>query len=837
MFPQNPKISDSNAKNLIKFALTASISISGSLLFCTLLPFFWQLPFWANLFLFILCCLLFYFPIKKLVNIVFETLKKEKKEYLHLSIILLSSLLLTFSLVTPNLWNIIHLPAVTLNITFEPDAAQQNEIQLLVPEVLQNSENIPLIQTNNHQGCSITGNKIVLAQNQSCRLSYAVDVSRPSEIITNFTSPHHTVNAAINIRHIKETITLSANNQNVVAWKTDVAQPFSPKKIRYPLWVISTYFSIAILFLCFYAIGRKNIRLPVLPAKLPGNVFIYTCFAILSLLYASGRIGSYPWHFVNLYSDAANIASFAAAYSHPEYFVQDAFLSNPANFAGYFAFHVPLIGGLGSLFGNYATAFVVLLFPILFLTLSGYYLLGLSLFKNRGLSFIFSLLLFIPISLPVYEYYGANGDILPRSLFQALLPFALLLLLRVIERPKWWWLCSFVFLLLFYVHPVSGPSWFIALYICYLLIMLLHFHKIHWKPFITSLFVIIIGLLPFINAFFVPSEKTPLDIPLVKQILEYRLTIQTITVSQLYRQYLQSEVLPYSSMVFLWLVSIIFLLVISFLLIKKFFTKTTGLSEKQNQLPSMMIWAWWIAILFASIVIPLLDEIYINATGNLPILREIRRNLRYFLPLLWITFFYIIAKLLRWSANFQDKNLGKSTQTNLFLLSTVVFALYIFQEFPKNNIVFQNITNCFQQGKLICEVPGNSQQKVDFYDHVCEIVQPNQLIFPDPSPAYLGDSLIPRYYCMRSIAYTYKDGSGAGTSTMEFIENWWKLAKKMDEVLPTGETPLNLDVLKIAQSQNADYFIFIHPDSRNITELDENNIIYQNEYGLLYELP
>nr|MBI9052114.1 hypothetical protein [Anaerolineaceae bacterium] len=634
---------------------------------------------------------------------------------------------------------------------------------------------------------------------------------------------------------------LSQIGQDTIQWNEAVNSSFSPKKIRYPLCVMSFYFCTIILFLGLYALGRTRFYATIHQIfearKATAYILTAVIFLLIAFFYTAGRLGSSPWKFIDLQSDAANIASFAAAYAHPENFSRDPFLSNPANYQGYFALHVPLIQGLGNLFGNYATAFTVLLFPTILVTLAGYYILGLKLFKNRLLAFLLSFVTIFPISLPVYEYYGLSGDILPRSLFQALLPYALFFLLQIINKPKRWWLCSLLFTLLFYVHPVSGPSWLLALYFSFALIMLLQYRHIFWKPFFVSIFLSIVGLIPFVRAFFVPSGNEVIDIPLIKEIMAYRLSSQTVNVIDLYSHYIESQIMPHSTVLILWIINLLFFMVSVGLIIHYLITKKDWFTNKPHLQTAVLIFAWWTAILFASIGIPLLDEYYTNATGNLPVLREIRRNLRYFIPLLWITLFWIIGTALAWTKQLKNNSIGKSLQTNLLFFAMLLAGAYLYQVRPFKDAALQNGISCLRKGKLFCDVTGNTVEKLAFYDNVSTIVQPKELIFPDPSPVYLGDTLIPRYYCIRSVAYTYKDGSSAGNSSMSFIKDWWKISQDMEKLLPTNDAPLNLEVLQIANDLNANYFIFINPDPHNLTLLNPDKIIYQNNYGVLYKLP
>ncbi|CUW38077.1 membrane protein of unknown function [Magnetospirillum sp. XM-1] len=174
--------------------------------------------------------------------------------------------------------------------------------------------------------------------------------------------------------------------------------------------------------------------------------------ALLTLVWWRGMV---PFTFLG--PDAGNIASFAAAWSHPGQWHGDMVLANTENFRFYAILHIPLLMGLASLLGDFGTAFVVLLWPVMWLQAEGYWRLGRLLFGQGGGALALGLLSFGTVPLTI-DYYGTYVDAEPRFLFQAILPFLLIGLLGAADSPKGWFRLFGLHGLSMYVHPVSTPS-------------------------------------------------------------------------------------------------------------------------------------------------------------------------------------------------------------------------------------------------------------------------------------------------------------------------------------------------------------------------------------------
>ena len=105
-------------------------------------------------------------------------------------------------------------------------------------------------------------------------------------------------------------------------------------------------------------------------------------FVAISIFLTLGRVGTAFDSFALLTPDLGVYASIAVGQDQPDLFPGDPFISNEKNINSYNMVYVPLIRALKNSFGNYGTACAFLLPFFIFIHLIGYYVLGISIFKN-----------------------------------------------------------------------------------------------------------------------------------------------------------------------------------------------------------------------------------------------------------------------------------------------------------------------------------------------------------------------------------------------------------------------------------------------------------------------
>jgi hypothetical protein len=803
---------------------------------------FWELAIWMKVLLVLIISLASWICLVQIQKSMVKKIQGDENKTISLVILFLIAFLLTGIMGISIVNQVINLPTVPLKVSL----SDENPNNLILPKlqiegIFHNGQPISLNPSDVSSGCNVDEEGAYHNTTDICTLLYDVDVSRKGLLQLVFVRNQSSGVVEIQVHAHKERHDLYQDIPDTRGYEISISPDLASRRIRYPLvffglCAIAGWLFVTLLLLHVYLLNRleklrsrfSNVRSDIYTAA------IYYSFILGALFYSAGWLGNHPLSFVNLESDAANIASFCAAYDHPDNFLRDPFLSDEANFRSYFAFHIPLIRALASLTGSYASAFSVLLFPIIVLHYFGYYFLGVKIFSSKYYAFLFAWIVAMPIKMPVSEFYGLSLDVIPRFLFQSVLPFLLLWMMKIIQKPRQWWLGALLFSASLYLHPVSGPAWILAYFLTILVIFRGKNTISWWINYLGAAMVSLIAIIPFIMTFFGTAHSDSISMDFLQKITEVRLTSQTESMLELYGRYFSTYVLDNWSMLVLWGITGFFLIITACFVmgICRNLWIDHGVVPNQTHLT---ILSWWLAVLIVSIVFPIIDELYVKITGNLQVLREIRRTMRYFIPLLWLTFFWISVRFHLWLQTY-EKNGTRHLELYGKILSLFFAIAYLVQIRPDQNLAIQNQISCLQQGRLVCEVTGNEAEKIEFYDVLPTIVNQQQLIFPDPSPAYMKDTLIPRYYSLRSIAYTYKDGGSTGNTSIEFIEDWWKTSQQIKPYLPTSEKPLDIKVLDIAKQTGAEYFIFIYPDQDILLTLAQERISFQNAYGVLYYL-
>jgi hypothetical protein len=198
------------------------------------------------------------------------------------------------------------------------------------------------------------------------------------------------------------------------------------------------------------------------------DALIAISFALFALAFQMQRLDG-SWNGIFVGSDAANLASFAAARANPHLFIGDALLENSDNVKYYTTVHVFAIQALGWLTGDYGKGMLFLLAPLVLLHLLGYYVLGRVLYQSRFWALILSLTTSVYILTPMGDVVGLMFDPLPRLAFGALLPYLLSAIVRFQDDTDKWKIIMACCAGLIYVHPVTAPAWMFALWLFYAL--------------------------------------------------------------------------------------------------------------------------------------------------------------------------------------------------------------------------------------------------------------------------------------------------------------------------------------------------------------------------------
>lgn len=533
---------------------------------------------------------------------------------------------------------------------------------------------------------------------------------------------------------------------------------------------------------------------------------IILSFLIYSALVFIGRLQrNYPY--VNLSSDAANIASFAAAWDHPEAFKGDELLSDLNNIRIYSTIHIPLIRWLSRVTGNYSLGMMVMLGPHIFIFLLGLYTFGRVLIKNRFWALLFTMVSATPFSINLGEGWGIFMEPLPRFTFQDLLFFLLALAWVWRYQPRRWpWIMAAAGALV-YIHPVSAPAWILALWLG-----IWYFMPAQWT--ITRRLLVMLGLgliavliaVPFVLNYLghhVQGESP--NINLVYYVIdtffpENILNIPT-TMAEFMSMPMLAPLFPLSLIGFmiLWIVS-------------------TGV-RKDIQL----ILAWLAALLLIAVIVPWIEHIIEKYLSIVPVETELVRSIRYFIPFMFLFIFMPLAE-------FHSRL--KNRMMRIGILATgLLFVMVWIVMVPRPQTWLKDEIDCFTQGKLICSAPNDLGQTMDA---IRRLVPSKSTVFysgaAKPTDAY---GLIIRYQALRGLAFSKKDNGLLVYSNDAVLKRWntvWGNLMDLDYLDRTKKLTL---CLRLSKELSAQYMLLdFKPDPRDLAIYKLEPVYNNKSYGL-----
>ncbi len=199
--------------------------------------------------------------------------------------------------------------------------------------------------------------------------------------------------------------------------------------------------------------------------------FPYGLFFLLAFLTFWGRWqGRTP--FIDLGVDAGRVATYAAWCDYPEFFSH-----RPPQWGAICVHsHIALVNLLRVIedgVGDFGTATVVLLIPVVFLQLTGFYWVGKLLLQYQGWALLYTFLQLplVWIRFPEGTHWGIYDDPWARHLHQAVLPFLWWWALKSVDRPRVWPWILLVNGMASVLHVRNGGTWAVALWIGFMLLL------------------------------------------------------------------------------------------------------------------------------------------------------------------------------------------------------------------------------------------------------------------------------------------------------------------------------------------------------------------------------
>jgi O-antigen/teichoic acid export membrane protein len=527
--------------------------------------------------------------------------------------------------------------------------------------------------------------------------------------------------------------------------------------------------------------------------------------------YFLGRLeANYP--VVILSGDGGNIASYAAALDHPEWFKDDPALGDSNNIGIYATIHIPWIRALVQLTGDYGLAYAWLVFPETFLQLLGFYILGRVLFKNRFWAFLLAFLTaMMVINIGLGEIWGVWRDALPRVTFQSILPYLLVLVLVWKDRPERWpWLMVFAGLLV-YVHPISAPAWGFAVWLS-----LWYLHPIGWSwkrrmlvmAGLGALFLI--PLVPFaVNYLFFNTRGQTADYNTVMTVL------QTYSPANLLNA-------PAALGNFLWNSTLSLLLPVA---LAGFVA--TWLIKKDDRKPVNIVLLWALGIFIISIVIPSVERLVEQHFHILPLETELVRCLRYFVPLLLLFWLWPLAEL---ASRLVNPHARRAT----IALGIILFGFWGATNRPDLSAMLRVVT-CISKGQLICA----SDRSIDGLIAALRTeTQPGEgVLFFNQDPNTTSQTLSVRYAALRPMVYTTRDSGILGYANRSALPAWLEITEQWESLRAMTDPRERLsNLIELAVSLKADYLVIDFNVSPEILTNLPVTLLMRNEGFILLKI-
>jgi hypothetical protein len=535
------------------------------------------------------------------------------------------------------------------------------------------------------------------------------------------------------------------------------------------------------------------------------DILAIVLFIIFSTLFVLAQLQKdYP--FVKLNSDAAYIISAQISRSDPQYFVKDPFFSNPENFAFYSSILLPVAEWVQRLVGNYSLAMMVLLGPIVFLYLLGYYLLGRSITQHRGWGFCTSVIGAVPMEIMI-ENLGLVNNPLPRFVFAALIPYVVWMAWNWRDQPKRWIFPTTCVGLLVYIHPVSAPGWAAAFLIGYLVFLPKEWsacRKILFMAMQVLVLIIIVAPYAFLflnNRRFGAVENFDLVMQVITHFYDPAYYYSSLTFANFFIIMNQLALFPLTCMglLLLWLI-------------------------RQNS-KSRLLLAWCLGIFIVSFMIPFIERIFESIMHLTPIEIELIRGYKQ------LVLIFILCTIIL----FHELTLRLKTQllrTIPILLSLGVFIL-LFNARATYSPRFQPLFNCLLSGKLVCGTVSQMDEVILAIRD--ETPQGSSIFFSHD--AYDTANMAVRYIGMHPLAYSWKDKNFI-FSRPDLLDEWYQTYERLVEEGNTTDWYLRdpEGFMKFARGLGSDFVVLEKPRSSKILAITPNAAVFQNDTYVLFKV-
>jgi hypothetical protein len=481
------------------------------------------------------------------------------------------------------------------------------------------------------------------------------------------------------------------------------------------------------------------------------DLVILLGIALFSCIYQTNRVaGNSLFLFQN--TDVSDTVSFVAARNNPELFSKDELFSNcQSNISTFYPpIHVFLINCFFRFTGDYTTGYIYLLWLHIFLQALGFYIFGCILFQSRYWAVLLAILTIVPVPLALGEFWGLSYDPLPRFSFSMILPYLLTAVFYWKDRPKIWPCLLYIVGIMVFIHTLSAPSWGFALWLG-----LWPLQPDHWKLhkrlglMILTWFTFILGILPYAIRYLTDHvQGYTTNYALITEIMKYRVGNSYVSATYGLGKFI-------SNLTFLRI--LIFGAICSLYL---------WFRQRDERKKLVVVFLWLLGIIFTSLVIPIAEQFFTKKYEMLPLQISLIRNLKYVFPLMLIFSLWPFVVLSRDHSDPRKRKI-------------VLIIGFIFVFIWSSRQMYKHVKFLADRGCLsICSTKDKSAESIDALNALKRTTPPGASILAISFP----DELAIRYYSLRPLAYSFKDGGTFLYANHTKLIEWYDKAKNLDNL-------------------------------------------------------
>jgi hypothetical protein len=136
---------------------------------------------------------------------------------------------------------------------------------------------------------------------------------------------------------------------------------------------------------------------------------------------------------------------------------------------------------------------------------------------------------------------------------------------------------------------------------------------------------------------------------------------------------------------------------------------------------------------------------------------------------------------------------------------------------------------------MLCELPAQSMDFIDMMNSIQEKTPVGSSIFSE------GQEVAIRYYALRPLAFTYKDGAPLAYTDPQKLPAWSRTYEEMDELSFIRKFPFRrkrfiMGIAELARANNADYLLIREAFTSDMHVPNDISLVYANGNYSLFKI-